>query len=417
MNITDVITFLFFIVLLSYYVLIFTPRKKPPKKHNWKSISVIIPAHNEEEFIADCLRSVMDARWNGKKEVIVVDDGSIDRTAEIVRKFMKKRDGMKFIQSAHSGKSKSINRALKKASGELVAIVDGDSVISRDSLVHMADELSGKGVAGACCVVRVKNRNRFLCMWPHIEQLYNSLMRSILVKVNANVTTPGPLSVYRRKQLEEIGGFSTEGFSEDVDVTIRLIRRGYRIGFSEKAIADTNMPYDVKGVLRQRFRFARGMLNIFRRHLQVNNTWIDIYTLPLLLFGYFQAVIMGGFALYQLITGYITYYASKGAYISYDALMFIFDWISIKGALEWIWSVFTSGDPISFSVLIGVLSTLLSYPLLIYSVIKFDKKIDLFNILPLCFMAPFWWFIDVIYLLSLPEIFAKKQYNIWKKNE
>jgi len=408
-----IITIIFFLTLLSYYMLLFLPKKKEKIKDMFKSISVIIPAHNEEEFIGDCIRSVINAKFNGKKQIIVIDDGSKDKTSKIVSKFK----DVKLIRTKHSGKSASINKALSITDGDLIAIVDGDSVIEKDSLIEITKELGKENTAGACCIIKVKNRRKFLCIWPHIEQLYNSLIRSILGKVNANVTTPGPLSVYRRKELMEIGGFSTDGFSEDVDITIRLIRKGYKIGFSETAIASTNMPYDIKGFLRQRTRFARGMLNIFKRHLKVNKTMIDLYTLPLLVFAYVQAVIMGSFTLYQIVSGYYTYFFSKGMIFDLSVLRFFFEWFSIVGFIKWTISVFMGSTPLTFIALIGIMSTFLSYPLFFHAIIKYDKKFDIFHLIPIFFMAPFWWFIMIIYIICLPEMLINKQYNIWKKNE
>jgi len=254
-------------------------------------------------------------------------------------------------------------------------------------------------------------------MWSHIEQLYNSLMRSLLAKINANITTPGPLSVYRRKELSEIGGFSTEGFSEDVDVTIRLIRKGYHVGFAEKAVSETNIPYDVKGFFRQRIRFARGLVNILKRHMQVNTSIIDIYTLPIFLFFYIQAVIMGSFILYQIFSGYFQYFASQGIFLSFSVLKFFFEWLSIVGFARWFLSVILGQTPLTFVTIVGIVSTLLSYPLFIIAIYKFDRKFDLWHLIPFVFMFPFWLMIMAIYILFLPEYFRKRQYNIWKKNE
>jgi len=412
-SIPVVMTTIFLLTILSYYILLFIPKKRPKIVKKFRSISVIIPAHNESEFISACIKSVKTADWEGKKEIIVVDDGSQDDTAKIVKKF---RD-VKLIRTKHSGKSDSINRAMKKATGELIAIVDGDSQIAKNGLLEMADEVSRKKVVAATCVVKVKNRNKFLCMWPHLELVFNSLIRSIFSKINANVTTPGPLSVYRRTALDEIGGFSTEGFSEDVDVTIRLIRKGYKIGFSEKTFSYTNMPYDLKGFFRQRTRFARGILNIFKRHLQVNTTMIDIYTMPLMLFIYAQAVIMGLFTIYQITNGYMTWYVANGEYFSLGVVKFFFEWSSLWGFVNWAYSVFSGQSPLTYIAAIGIFSSFLSYPLYFYSIFKYDRKFDLIHAFPLFFMAPFWWVIMIVQMVCLPEMFARSQYNIWKKNE
>lgn len=415
LELKNIITFIFLLSILSYYMLFLIKHRKPKPIKKFSSITVIVPAHNEEEYIETSLNCILDARFDGNKEIIVIDDGSRDKTAEIVEKF--KSRGVKFIRTKHSGKSASMNKAINMAKGELIAIVDADSYIEKDALAELAIELGRKNIVAGCGVVKVANRRKFLCMWPHIELVYNSLIRSLFSKINANVVTPGALSMYRTKELKEIGGFSTQGFSEDTDIAIRLIRKGYKIGFTDKAISNTNMPYDVKGFLRQRTRFARGLIDILKRHLQLNNTMIDIYTLPLFLFSYFQSVIIGSFTIYQLTTGYITYYASKGVYLSFGVLKFFFEWFSIMGFIRWSYSVFTGSTPITIITIIGIVSTLLSYPLFFFAIFKYDKKFDLLHLIPIFFMFPFWFVLMIIYTICLPEYFKKKQYNIWKKNE
>ncbi|MBW2992578.1 glycosyltransferase family 2 protein [Candidatus Woesearchaeota archaeon] len=375
-----------------------------------------MPAHNEEMYIEEAIKSVLRAKFNGKKEIIVVDDGSKDRTAEIAGRFAKKKL-IKLVRTKHSGKSASMNKALKIAKGELIAIVDGDSYIHENGLAEVALEVSRNDVAAACCPVRVRNRNRLICMWLHLVEVYFSLIRRLYTKVNGNITTPGPLSVYRAKELKEIGGFSTEGFSEDADVAIRLIRKGHKIGFAEKTIAETNMPHTFKWIFYQRVRFARGLVNLLKKHMQLNTAIIDIYTLPIFLFTYIQSIIMGSLTLYQIISGYITYFASQGVYFNQYVVKFFFEWLSMFGFINWTIRVLSGQDPLTYLAFIGIVSTLLTYPLYFIAFIKYDKKIDLRHIIPFVFLPPFWLFIMVTQIISIPEVIRKKQYNIWKKNE
>ncbi len=438
-NLANIITLFFLLVVLSYYFLLFFPKKSYPYDKSYSSVTIVVPAHNEEKHILECLDSVVNAKFNGSKQIIVIDDGSIDKTAEAVGFYIvnclknsSSKNGLQkrcrlsgsnkitLIRTKHSGKSRSINRALEIAEGDLIAIVDADSIISENSLVELTKVVRQKGFAAACCPVLVKNRKKHILMWVHLEQLFNSLLRHIFSKVNANVTTPGPLSVYDKKALLKIGGFSVEGFSEDVDVTIKLIRLGYKVGFSDKAFAQTYMPHDFKGFMRQRTRFARGLINILRRHMRLNTALIDIYTLPLLLFGYVQAVIMGSFTIYQIVSGYINYFFSKGAVFNIQVVKFFFEWLSIVGFAKWCYFVFhsfISMSGIGIIALVGVISGLLSYPLYFYSIAKFDKRFDIYHVIPVFFMFPFWLLIMVIYIFCLPEMLRKKQYNIWKKNE
>ena len=413
--ISYIITVIFLLIVISYYALLLLKSKKPKIVKNYSSVSIIMPAHNEENVIGDSISSVLDADFNGRKEIIVVDDGSIDRTSEIASNF--KTKGVKLIKTKHSGKSDSINKALKIANGEVIVIVDADSCIHKNAVNEIVLEVSRKNVIGACGVVRVKNRKKLLGMWMHIEQIYYSLIRLLLSKLYANINTPGPLSAYRKKELVEIGGFSTKGFAEDVDVAIRTIRKGYKIGYAENAISDTNMPENLKGFFRQRTRFARGTIDILKRHMKANSSIIDVYTMPILLFSYVQAVIMGIFTIYQLVNGYIIYFFSKGIYFNMTVLKFFFEWFSIVGLIRWMGSVFSGQTPLTFIVIVGIVSSFLSYPLMFLAIYKFDKKFDIWHLIPLMFMFPFWLLIMCIYTICLPEFFKENQYNIWKKNE
>jgi cellulose synthase/poly-beta-1,6-N-acetylglucosamine synthase-like glycosyltransferase len=414
-NLPAIVTTVFLLIIISYYILIFANFRKPKATKKFSSLTVIIPAHNEERYMAECIKSVIKAEFKGKKKIIVIDDGSIDNTYQIASKF--KSSYIKVMQTPHSGKASSINKAISKTNSELIAIVDADSTIRKDALRLMSDEIAREETAACTGIVRVKNRRKFICMWLHIEQAYNSLIRLLFSKINANIVTPGPLSIYRRKELLKVGGFSTRGFSEDIDISIRLIRSGYKIGFSEKAISDTNMPYKAKGFLMQRTRFAKGMLNIFRKHVQLNSTIIDVYTLPLFMFFYVQAIIMGSFTIYQIVSGYITHFLAKDIIFSMTVLKFFFEWFSIIGFARWSVGVFTGQTPLTLITIVGIVSTLLTYPLYLLAIIKFDRKFDLRHAIPLFFMFPFWLLIMVIYTLMIPEIFKRKQTNVWKKNE
>jgi len=410
LDLVNIISIIFLLIILSYYCLLFIRKKKMARGKVPRSISIIIPAHNEEKYIADCIESVLKADFDGKKEVVVIDDGSKDRTARIAQGYP-----VRLLRNAHHGKSASINKALRISNGELVAVVDADSVIAEDSLKEAARFFSDKRVGGVCSIIRVKNRRTFPGMWLHIEQLYNSLLRSLFAKVNVNIVTPGPLSIYRREHLNKIGDFETRGFSEDVDVAVRLIKAGYKVECSEKSISETNMPITIKGFSRQRLRFARGWINIFKRHFRLNRTAMRIYTLPLMLFGYFQAVIMGSIMLYNIISGYMTYFVSQGTAFSLGALRFFVEWLSIAGIIRWCARLISGSEPWTIIAAIGLGASLLTYPLYLVAIFKYDKRLSWRHIIPLIFMFPYWLIIMIFYIIGLPEAFRKHQNNKWEK--
>ena len=412
---SSTITIIFLIVIISYYILLFKKKKQGQKTTTvYDSITIIMPAHNEQRYIEKSVKSAVKAKFKGKKQIIIINDGSKDKTKKILDK-LEKQYPIQVIHQSHKGKVKSINAALKLATGKLIAIIDADSIIKEDALMKAIPYIKQKKVGIVCSTVKVANRKHPLGMYLHMEQLYNSLLRALFTKINVNIVAPGPLSIYDKKILEEVGGFSYKGYSEDVDIAIRYIKKGYKIEHCEECISETNMPLDTKGFLRQRSRFAKGWLNIFGKHLKMNKFLIEIYTLPLMLFTYFQAVIMGIITFYNIISGYITYFASKGTYMSIGVLEFLLDWISISGIIKWAIRIVQGQDTLTAIAIITLLASLLVYPLYIIAVLRYDKKISIWHIIPILFFAPFWWIIMLIYIIYLPEYFNKNQKNIWQK--
>lgn len=321
------------------------------------------------------------------------------------------------IRLKHQGKSNAINTALKSVNTDLFAIVDGDSIIEKDSLNILKKEIEKKDVVATTTVVKVKNRNKFICIWLHLEQLYNSLIRDIQSKINANITTPGPLSIYRTQIVKDIGGFSKKGYSEDMDITVRLIRTNKKVYFSNKTYSSTNMPHTFKEFSRQRKRFCQGVINIFTKHFRINKLMIDLYTFPILIFTYFQALIMGSIMLYNIINGYNKYFIQKGIYLSLNSIEFLFHWFSIAGFINWILRIFSGQEPMTMFAFFGIISTFMTLPLFLIAIIRYDKKIDFKHIFGLFFMNAFWIVVMVFQIVSFPELFNKKRKNIWKKNE
>jgi peptidoglycan-N-acetylglucosamine deacetylase len=411
--ISAVFTAIFLCIILSYYVLLLKPKSVPKTKEKFDTITIIIPAHDEEQFIAACIHSVMRARFPGKKEIIVVDDGSTDRTAEIVRQ----HKGVKLFRRPHTGKSASINYALARSKSKLVAVVDGDSAIHIDALENMLPLFYTADVAAVSAVIKVKNRTSLLTYWLHIEQLYSSLTRSLCAKVNVNIVAAGPLSVFRRDKLEEIGGFGTKGYTEDMDIAIRLIRAGYKVEYAEKAITETNMPVTFKGFLRQRTRSARGIVNLLKRHLKADHTLVRIYTLPLTLFSYLQSVVMGSITIYNLTFGYYTYFIAKGAYLNWQVVRFFVEWLTIIGMVRWIANIVSGAIPLTPVVAIAIAASLLTYPLYVLAILRYDKKVTVWHVVAMALLSPFWLLLMGVYVWNIGEWFNKHQENRWRKAE
>lgn len=408
---------IFLLIVCSYYWLLL---KKNPRKEqlpNDPSFTVIIPAHNEEAYIRQCLDSVFTAHLPKgmaltKENVFVINDGSIDNTESIIKEFP-----VTLLRAHHQGKANAINLALKETRTPFVAVIDADSVVSKNAFIHCLRQFgtNNTDIVISCATIKVANKNTFLGMWLHIEQLYNSLLRSFFAKINVNIVAPGPLSIYRKSFLDDVGGFHTQGFSEDVDIAIRSIKHGYHVAAAEKASVKTHMPVSLQGFFRQRSRFSRGWINIFKRHIRFDKHSLTIYTIPMALFWYVQAVVMSVVTLYKIGSGYLEYFVSKGIYFSTDVALFLFDWFSMLGVIKWLLRIIEGTEALTLFAVIGLASSLLIYPLYVLAIIRYEKKIQPLNVLALFFMFPFWFLIMLVNLANIFEIGKKHQYNRWHK--
>lgn len=373
------------------------------------SLTVIVPAHNEAMGIEDCLRAILASTFAGSMQVIVIDDGSDDDTGRLAGSL-----GVTVRRTAHLGKASALNAALREATGELVAVVDADSVVATDALAEAVAPFADPSLAAVCTTIRVRNRRTPLGMWLHVEQLYNSVLREAFAKINAAIVTPGPLSLYRRAALTEVGGFSTVGYSEDVDIALRLLAAGHRVAAAPRAVSDTTMPVTPRGFWRQRLRFTRGWIHIFRQHLRPGRTPAALVALPLALYGFVQAVVMSVLTLWTLAQGYAQQAALQGSYVV-PAPLFVLQWLSLYGLLSWGHALAANPSLLTPWIAAKLVVSLMPYPLYLYAIARFDRRVDAWHLAPLFFMFPFWLAVMLVHLAALPALVAAPPRNRWTK--
>ena len=379
---------------------------------SWPSLTVIVPCHNEEGIIAECLKAVSKANYPNLKSIIVVDDASSDHTPEILNK----TPGITVLRNpTQLGKSRSLNRALELVRSELVAVIDGDSVISADALTESASCFTAKDIGGVSCVIRVLNQKRVLTWWVHLELLHFSLMRQLLSGVNANITTPGPLSMYRTAALDKVGRFSARGYSEDADIGIRLIREGYRMAFSSTAEVATVMPERFVDIFRQRLRWSRGLIYLLKTHLRFSTRFIDWYTLPVLFVGYFSSLVLAPLSWHTIYQGYIAQFWDQGIILSPSVYLYLLDWASLAGTAQHSFHTFHGDYVTTLADKVGVMSSLLGISLFIVSIIRFEKKFTLRHLVPLFFLQPLYWILNIVSILAVPTVLSRTQNNLWSK--
>lgn len=230
-------------------------------------ITVIVPAYNEEKVIAAAIQSLLALDYPAY-EVLVVDDGSTDATYATARA-LEGRHGaavVRVVSKQNAGKAAALNTGIALARHPFVLCMDGDSRLDpgtlRAAVRHFRDPRVG-AVAGNVKVVNRRNLWTRLQALEYIEGLNMARRAQAFARV-VNII-PGPVGLFRRSALQDAGGYATDTFAEDADLTIALLVDGWHVAFEDRAIAWTEAPEDLMTLLKQRYRWTRGILQALRK--------------------------------------------------------------------------------------------------------------------------------------------------------
>ncbi len=238
------------------------PIASPPS-----GVSVVIAAYNESLVIVDTLSAIVRASYAGELEILVIDDGSSDDTASMVRSFALSHPMVKLISQENKGKSSALNAGIALASYEFIVTLDADTLITASTIPELVTMLLDERVGAVSGHVLVGNAHSWLTDFQEIEYLMGfHLDRRAYDYLGAQIVVPGAVSAWRRSALVEIGYFSTETLAEDTDATLALQKCGYAIRYASRAIGSTEVPDTVRVLVRQRARWAFGTMQCAWKH-------------------------------------------------------------------------------------------------------------------------------------------------------
>ena len=278
-----------FIVMLS--ALIQSRRKRIPSPDPQLACSVIVPAYNESAVIVSCLKSILASDYRAF-EVIVVDDGSQDNTAEIARSLSDVR--LHVLTKANGGKSSALNHGIKMARTQFIIAIDSDTVFRPDTLHQLMRHFQDPRVGAVSGNTRIANRNTLLTKMQSLEYIVGfNLDRRMGDLFDCITVVPGAIGAFRKSVLEAVGGFTYDTLAEDTDITLSIKERGHKIVYDAAAIAYTEAPLTVKDLLKQRFRWTFGTMQAVWKHkyalLNLRYGTMGLIGLPYLLF--FQIIV------------------------------------------------------------------------------------------------------------------------------
>jgi cellulose synthase/poly-beta-1,6-N-acetylglucosamine synthase-like glycosyltransferase/peptidoglycan/xylan/chitin deacetylase (PgdA/CDA1 family) len=243
-----------------------TRRRSPARSGAITSppVSVIVPAYNEAKGIGNAVRSLATSDYP-TVEVIVVDDGSTDGTAEVVRDLC--LDNVTVISTPNGGKPSALNIGIRQARHDIVIMVDGDTVFEPTSIRELVKPFADPAVGAVSGNVKIGNRRSLIAHWQHIEYVIGfSLDRRMYDTLRCMPTVPGAIGAYRSAVLRDVGGVSHDTLAEDTDLTMAICRAGWRVVYQDTALAWTEAPTSLSQLWKQRYRWCYGTLQAMWKH-------------------------------------------------------------------------------------------------------------------------------------------------------
>jgi cellulose synthase/poly-beta-1,6-N-acetylglucosamine synthase-like glycosyltransferase len=311
-------------------------------------VSIIVPAYNEELVIKNTITSLLESDYENY-EIIVVDDGSLDKTSEIVRENFSQEERVRLFAAAAGGKAAALNVGLRYAKGDIVIALDADTLFARQTVGALTHRFSDPRMGAVAGNAKVGNRINIVTRWQALEYITSQNMdRRAFASLNCITVVPGAVGAWRRELIEQAGGFQSDTLAEDQDLTLNIRRMGHNIGYEEDAIAWTEAPDRLHTLARQRFRWAFGTLQCMRKHIDalfrprygalgfiaLPNVWIFQILFPLI------SPVMDLMLVYTLLVAGVDRWQQPKGYSStalrqvlfYYALFLAIDWVSASFA-------------------------------------------------------------------------------------
>ena len=230
-------------------------------------VTIVVPVFNEETVITPALRSLLELRYPAF-DIIVIDDGSTDHTASVASAIAGRYGDttVRVVSKANGGKASALNTGIALARTPLVLCMDGDSRLHPDTLHYAVRHFADPRVGAVAGNVKVVNRDN---LWTRLQALEYieglNLARRAQGFLRVVNIIPGPIGVFRREALARAGGYDTDTFAEDADMTLKLLTDGWHIVYEERAIAYTEAPESYIELVKQRYRWTRGILQALRK--------------------------------------------------------------------------------------------------------------------------------------------------------
>jgi len=386
-------------------------RKGKPKSGGIKTVSIIIPAYNEEKSIEKTIESALSLDYPANKmEIIVVDDGSRDRTYKLAKPFERiKSHTIRVFTKKNGGKGSALNFGIGKSKSEIIVTMDADTFVEKEALKKMIALFYNEKVMSVTPSMALHDARGF---WQRIQQVEYHMgvfLRNAFAAMNAVHITPGAFSAYRREFFVKYGGYQEDNITEDLEIALRIQSKNFIIENAPNASVYTIAPKSFRALLVQRRRWYTGLFNnlwSYRGLFGFKNGYLGSVVLPV--------------AVISILTT-----------ISFTVYSFVKSLINVKKQIISLSSInFTFNNPIEFNsfVFSNFFYNFFSQPVLVLSLVflgvltfyvwfskrnmKYKKNSIINFFLFLLFYSvlyTFWWMVSLFYVIFNRKVIWRKE--------
>jgi peptidoglycan-N-acetylglucosamine deacetylase len=276
-------------------------------------VAVLIPSYNEEKVIVRTIRSVLNSDYPNL-HVIVIDDGSKDRTAEVAREAYAeeiKAGRVQVLVKPNGGKAAALNYALDRIEEEIYVGIDADTVIAADAISKLIPHFEDAEIGAVAGNAKVGNRVNLWTRWQALEYITSqNFERRALDLFHIVMVVPGAIGGWRTEAVKKAGGYPINTVAEDADLTMSLLELGLKVVYEDRSLAFTEAPIDAKGLMRQRFRWSFGTLQAVWKHRAafVRNKAMGLFALPNILIFQMLLPLLSPFIDIMFVYGILHYF-------------------------------------------------------------------------------------------------------------
>lgn len=388
------VSFYFGLVTGIYFFLtLYDNRKniKGEERDYFPSVTVAVPAYNEEKTLEKTIQSLLNLDYpKDKIEIIIVDDGSEDKTYEIAKIFSQKYSFVKVIHQKNAGKGKALNKAIALSKGEFFGCLDADSFVDPSALKKIISCFYDEQVMAVTPSMKVSNAKNIIEIIQEMEYIMGIYLRKIFSFIGGIHVTPGPFSFFRKSFFIEYGGYDEHNPTEDIEIALRIQDHGFIIENAIEAYVYTVAPKKFKPLLKQRLRWYHGFfINIekYKNLFHPSHGNLGLILLPTALISIILAIVL------LLYTSYIFI---QNVYNTLKTISYVgWDYFKISFDID----IFKFGNEMFFLGIIGLLTSILIF----YIANKISGrskhlpiKFVIFSLF-YWFFYGFWWLIALVY--------------------